>query len=244
MTMVLPFRFYLTTGDVDEPVALPEFARRAEGLGYDGLLFTDHLLGQLGPIAAMTAAAAATEHLKVGTFVINNDLRHPVVLAQELASIDRLSGGRLIVGLGAGWNEPEYRALGMPFEAAGRRIGRLEESVQVLKALFAGGRTAYLGEHYQVDGFEEFPRPIQRPHPPFLIGGGSRRTLSLAAREAQIVGLAPLARQGRADYHSITAAGTDEKLNWIRAAAGDRFDQLDINTYSSLQDGMAVTDNA
>lgn len=244
MTIVLPFRFYLTTGDVDEPVPLSEFARRAEGLGYDGLLFTDHLLGQLGPIAAMTAAAAATEHLKVGTFVINNDLRHPVVLAQELASIDRLSGGRLIIGLGAGWNEPEYRALGVPFEAAGRRIGRLEESVQVLKALFADGRTAHFGEHYQVDGFEEFPRSIQRPHPPFLIGGGSRRTLSLAAREAQIVGLAPLARQGRADFHSITAAGTDEKLNWIRAAAGARFDQLDINTYSSLQDGMTVTDNA
>lgn len=154
MTVVRPFRFYLTTGDIDESIALPEFARRAEGLGYEGLLFTDHLLGQLGPIAAMTAAAAATERLTVGTFVINNDLRHPVVLAQELASIDRLSGGRLIVGLGAGWNEPEYRALGVPFEPAGRRIGRLEESVEVLKALFAGGRTTYSGEHYQVDGFE------------------------------------------------------------------------------------------
>lgn len=239
--MSRPFRFWAGGGGPD--VDLRERAREAEALGYDALVFSDHLLGQPSPIPAMAAAAAVTTTLRVGAFVLNNDLRHPAVLAHELATIDRVSGGRVIVGVGAGWNKPEYDAAGIAYDPIGRRISRLAEAITILKGAFAGG-VDLEGEHYRVHGLGELPKPIQQPHPPFLVGGGGRRILSLAATEAQIVGLAPRAgATGGADISSITAAATDEKLEWIRTAAGDRFANLDINTYSAIRGGAQVIDN-
>jgi probable F420-dependent oxidoreductase len=160
-------------------------------MGYHGLVVPDHLLGQLSPVVAMATVAAATSTLRVSAFVVNNDPRHPAVLAQDMASIDVLSGGRVDIAIGAGWNKTEYDAIGLPFDPTPVRQARLAESITVLKGLLTGSPFSFAGEHYTITGYAAEPVPVQRPHPPFFIGGGGRRTLSLAGREADIVGLAP-----------------------------------------------------
>lgn len=213
-------------------------------MGYSVLVFSDHLLEQLAPVPAMATVAAATETLRVGAFVLNNDLRHPAVLAQELASLDVLSEGRLEVGLGAGWNRPEYEQSGIPMDPIGTRVGRLEEALAVLKGLFADGPFSFQGEHYTITAMEGGPKPVQKPHPPFLVGGGGRRVLGIAAREAQIVGLAPRAgAAGGADISSALLPATEEKIRWIRVAAGDRLPDLEINTYPSLGRPLITDDD-
>jgi probable F420-dependent oxidoreductase len=239
-----PFRFLAEAGAVSDGPALAETARRAEATGIDVLVISDHLVNTLAPIPAMATIAAATDRLRIGTFVINNDLRHPAVLAQDLASLDVLSGGRLEIGIGAGWNAPEYSAIGLPFDAVGTRVARLEEAVAVLKGSFGRGPFSFSGEHYTITELDGRPKPIQRPHPPLFIGGGGRRLLSLAAREADIVGLAPRLLPGvRGDPSSITLAATEEKIGWVRAAAGARFDRLELNIYPSMSP-VLVTDHA
>lgn len=230
-----PFRFLAEARDVVDGRGLAETARRAESMGYDVLVITDHLIEQLAPIPAMATIAAATERLRVGTFVFNNDLRHPAVLAQDLATLDVLSAGRLEIGIGAGWNVPEYEQTGIPFEPVGTRVGRLGEAVAVLKGLFAEGPFTYDGAHYTITGMDGQPKPVQRPHPPILIGGGGRRLLTLAGREADIVSLAPrIAPNGRVDPHSVTVEATSEKIGWVREAAGDRFGDIELNIYPSM----------
>jgi probable F420-dependent oxidoreductase len=242
-----PFQFLADGRSVAPGPELTERARRAESIGYHALVVPDHLIPQLGPIAAMTWMAAATTRLRVAAFVHNNDLRHPAVLAQELASLDVLSGGRLDVAIGAGWNEPEYQAIGLPFDPTPVRQARLVESIAVLKGAFGDtpqGGFSFEGDHYRIANLDGQPKPVQRPHPPFLIGGGGRRTLELAAREAQIVGLAPRILPGqRGDPRSVTLAGTLEKIEWVRTAAEDRFDDIVFNVYPTLT-GVSVTDHA
>jgi probable F420-dependent oxidoreductase len=245
---VHPFRFLADTSDHLDGAALAAFARRAQSLGYSTLMMPDHLVQQYAPIPLLAAAAAATETLRVGTFVLNNNLRHPAVLAQDLATLDRLSGGRLDVGVGAGWNEPEHRAIGIPFEPVGTRLAKLAEAVAVLKGCFGDEKFSFAGEHYTITDYDAPPKPVQRPHPPIFIGGGGRRLLTLAAREAQIVGLAPrLGRDAQGapalEASSITLAATEEKIGWVRAAAGERFDQIELNTYPT-GGPMVLTDNA
>ncbi len=211
---------------------------------YSVLMVTDHLIEQLAPIPAMTAMAGATSRLRVGTFVLNNELRHPAVLAQDLATIDVLSGGRLEVGIGAGWNKPEFDQIGLAFEPVPARVARLVEAVAVLKGCFADGPFSFAGEHYRITDYDGLPKPLQKPHPPFLIGGGGRRTLELAGREADIVGLAPRTLVGeRTDPRSITFAAAAEQIEWVRAAAGDRFDSLEFNIYPSSSP-VIITDHA
>ncbi len=239
-----PFEFLGGAGEIVDGRALAARAKRAEAAGFDALVVPDHLLAQMAPVPALAVIAAATERLRIGTFVLNNDLRHPAVLAQDLATLDVLSGGRLIVGIGAGWNRPEYDAIGLPFEAVGVRAQRLEESVAVLKGLFADEPLTFEGSHYRITALDGQPKPVQRPHPPFLIGGGGRRTLTLAGREAQIVGLAPrLGPGGRRDLSSFRASATAEKIDWVREAAGDRFGRLILNVYPSMSP-VIVTDHA
>jgi probable F420-dependent oxidoreductase len=226
---------------------LAETARRAESIGYDVLVLPDHLVEQHAPIPALATIAALTERVRIATFVINAQLRHPAVLAQDLASLDVLSGGRLEIGVGAGWNAPEFAAVGLPFDPLDRRIARLAEVVAVLKGCFGDGPYSHQGEHFTITRYDGLPKPAQRPHPPFFIGGGGRRALTLAAREADIVGLAPrLVTRGHvpvADPRSLTAAATAEKIEWVRAAAGDRFGRLEFNTYPT-GGPVVVTDNA
>ena len=188
---VKPFRFLAEARAIASGRELAETARRAEAIGIDTLVIPDHLIPQSAPVPAMATIAAATDRLRVAGFVLNNDLRHPAVLAQDLARLDVLSDGRLDVAIGAGWNRPEYEAIGLPFDRTPVRQARLAEAIAVLKGCFADGAFSFAGEHYTITDYDAHPKPVQRPHPPFLIGGGGRRTLTLAAREAQIVGLAP-----------------------------------------------------
>jgi probable F420-dependent oxidoreductase len=229
-----PFRFLATVDEYGGLAELTALARKAEAVGCSAFVVPDHLIGQYAAVPMLAMVAAATERLRVGTFVLNACLRHPAVLAQDLATLDALSGGRLEIGLGAGWNKPEHDAIGIPFEPTGIRINRLTEAIAVLKGCFAEGPFSFSGEHYTITGHDGAPKPAQRPHPPILVGGGGKRLLTLAARQAQISGLAPRLVPGdppRLDARSLTAAATEEKIRWIREAAGDRFGDLELNTY-------------
>jgi probable F420-dependent oxidoreductase len=229
-----PFRFAVqASSPPGDGTSWADLARRCEDLGYDVLTVADHLDDQLAPLPAVMAAAAATTTLRVGTMVLCNDYRHPAVLAKEAATIDVLSGGRLELGLGAGWLRSDYEHAGLPFDPAPVRIDRLAEAVTVIKALMADGPCDFDGRHYRVRGLDGTPKPAQRPHPPILIGGGGRRVLTLAAREADIVGLMTVMASGSIDAATIatgTAEATDERLSWIREAAGARWDHLQIQT--------------
>jgi probable F420-dependent oxidoreductase len=208
-------------------------ARRCEDLGYDSLTVADHFDDQLAPIPAVMAAAAATTTLRVGTMVLSNDYRHPVVLAKEAATIDVLSGGRLVLGIGAGWMQSDYDQAGLPFDRPVTRIERLAEAITIMKRLMGEEPCDFEGEHYVVRGLAGTPKPVQRPHPPILVGGGGRRVLTLAAREADIVGLMTVMASGSIDAATIatgTAEATDERLSWIRDAAGARWNEIEIQT--------------
>ncbi len=231
---VRPFRFLADVRGASSGRELAERARQAEGSGVDVLVIPDHLLDQLAPVATMATVAAATTTLRFSAFVLNNDLRHPAVLAQELASLDVLSEGRLEIAIGAGWNKPEYEAIGLPFDPVPVRQARLAEAITVLKGCFADGPFSFAGEHYTITDYDARPLPSQRPHPPFFVGGGGRRTLTLAGREAQTVGLAPRIKPGPSlDPRSITVEATAEKIGWVREAAGDRFGEIELNVYPS-----------
>ena len=191
---------------------------------------------------ALAAIAAVTETLRIGMFVLNNDLRHPAVLHQELASLDVLSEGRLEIGIGAGWNGPEYAASGIAFDAVPVRVGRLEEAVAVLKGLFGNEPLTHRGSSYTITAMAGRPRSVQRPHPPILIGGGGRRVLRLAGREAQIVGLAPRIGASGGAFESCTFEATREKIGWVREAAGARFDEIELNTYPAFRPASVTTE--
>ncbi len=215
-----------------------------EGLGYSALYLADHFLGpgaaideamhpvqELAAVPAIAIAAEVTSELRVGSRVFCQDYRHPAILAKEAATLDLLSEGRLDLGLGAGWIRPEYEAINLPFDSAGVRIDRLAETVAVVKALFSGDEVSFEGEHYQVKGFAGAPRPVQEPHPPIMIGGGGRRVLSLAGREADIVSLNFNNRAGVMGPDGIltsTAEATEDKVRWVRGAAGDRFGDIEL----------------
>ncbi len=239
-----PFMFVADAFSATSARELGQRARAAEELGVTTFALPDHLIQQqMAVVPYLATVAALTERVRISAFVHNNDLRHPAVLAQELATLDVLSGGRLDVAIGAGWNEPEYRAIGIPFDPIGPRQARLAEAIAVIKGCFGAGAFSFAGAHYTITDYDAYPKPVQQPHVPFFIGGGGRKTLELAAREADIVGLAPRILSGqRPDPNSITWAATEEKIGWVRAAAGERFAELQFNVYPS-QWPIVVTDD-
>lgn len=225
-----PFRFGVQAVGPAERAGWLAKAREVEQLGFATFLMPDHFGDQLAPVPALAAAAEATTTLRVGAFVFDNDFKHPVVLAKEVATLDVLSGGRVECGMGAGWLRSEYAAAGIPFDAASVRIDRLEEALRVLKGLWDDGEFSFTGNHYTIDALDGRPRPLQRPHPPLLVGGGGRRMLALAAREADIVGFNPQTTPaGALDWATTSLAAVEERVGWVRAAAGDRIDQLELN---------------
>ena len=225
-----PFRFGLLASLASDAEAWRGLSQRAEELGYASLLVPDHLGSQLSPIAALASAAAVTTRLRIGGFVFANDFRHPLVLAREAATLDVLSNGRLELGLGAGWRTADYRQLGVPYDAPGRRIDRLVEATGLIKRLLSGETVTHVGKHYRLGAAQVRPRPIQRPRPPILMGGGGPRTLKLAAREADIVGFIPqFSPRGRPIWTDVTEAALERKVSIVREAAGDRFEQLELN---------------
>ena len=226
-----PFRFgvYAFTAPTGE--AWGAFARRAEELGYDTLYVPDHLSGQLSPIAALSAAAAVTRRLRIGPYVFANDFRHPLVMAREAATLDFLSGGRLELGMGAGWRRSDYRQLGYAYAAPGRRIDRLVESLTLVKRLLAGETVTHHGRFYRLDAARISPMPVQRPVP-IHIGAGGPRMLRLAAHEANVVGLIPqFSRRGIPRVTDATEGALARKVASVREAAGDRFPGLELSIY-------------
>jgi probable F420-dependent oxidoreductase len=225
------FRFAVQASSAATGQEWTALAREAESLGYSVLSMPDHFGDQFAPAPALAAAAAATTTLRIGALVFDNDYRHPVVLAKEAATLDVLSGGRLELGLGAGWLTTDYEQSGIACDPIGVRIDRMVEGVRVLKGLMGEGAFSFQGEHYTVTGLDGRPKPVQRPHPPVLIGGGGRRILSIAGREADIVGIGANLRSGHIGPHlveNVTADATARKVGWVREAAGDRFDQLEL----------------
>jgi probable F420-dependent oxidoreductase len=233
---VRPFRFGVGPGGLgfDTAAGWRELARRLEGDGYSTLGVGDHLVGGYGPIAALTAAADATTTLRVAATTFGNDYRHPVVLAQETATIDVLSDGRLEVGIGAGWMRADYERAGMVMDRPGVRIERLTEAIAVLKGCWADAPCTFSGAHYRVDALDARPKPAQRPHPPILVGGAGPKVLTVGARHADIVGLNVDLRAGRIGPEmgaSATAAATREKVALVRAESRDRATTPELQVY-------------
>jgi probable F420-dependent oxidoreductase len=230
MPHVRPFRFGIITDGAPTREEWITRAQEAEDLGYSILLQPDHFTSDFFPLPSLMAAADATKNLRIGTLVYNNDLRHPVLLAKEVAALDLLSGGRFELGIGAGWNRPEYDQVGVPFERAGRRIERLEEALQILKQSFSDEPVNFTGKHYTVTDLNVTPKPIQRPHPPIVMGGGGKKLLSLAAREANVIGLhIKVNDNGTVDATENIEETLAEKVGWIREAAGERFSSIELN---------------
>jgi len=257
-----PFRFGIQSFAAGSAQEWRDKARRSEELGYSVLHLADHFIGpgpaqeatshppqELAAIPAIALAAEATSTLRVGCRVFCIDYHHPVMLAKEAATLDLFSEGRLELGLGAGWLQGEYEAAGIPFDRAGLRIDRLSDAIGLIKAFMAEGQIDYQGKHFQLSGFEGRPDPVQKPHPPIMIGGGGEKVLSLAGREADIVSFNFNNRSGVIGADGIansTAELTAQKVEWVKKAAGDRFDdiELEIGAYFTFvtDDGKATAD--
>jgi probable F420-dependent oxidoreductase len=231
-----------------------------EDLGYSALHLADHFLGpgeaiastqhpiqELAAVPAMAAAAEATSSLRIGCRVFCIDYRIPAVFAKEAATLDLLSDGRLELGLGAGWLKNEYEAGGIDFDDAPVRIDRLEQVLAAIKAHMSGEPLSISGEHVNLSGYSGVPRPVQQPHPPIMIGGGSKRVLSLAGREANVVSFNFNNRSGVLGPDGVqtgTAENTARKVEWVKAAAGDRFADLELEIgayFTMVTDQSAAT---
>jgi probable F420-dependent oxidoreductase len=226
------FRFGVQCSFAGSGKEWAEKAARVEELGYATLCVPDHFDDQLAPIPALVAAAAATSTLRVGTLVLDNDYRHPLLTAKEAATVDVLSDGRFELGMGAGWMRSDYEQSGITCDPPGVRIDRLEEGLAVVKGLLGGGKFSFSGRHYTVTNHPGTPLPVQRPRPPILVGGGGRRILTVAGREADIVSVNFDLRSGSVGPQvgaTATAEATAEKVRWVREAAGDRFDDIELS---------------
>ncbi|HEY5010393.1 MAG TPA: TIGR03621 family F420-dependent LLM class oxidoreductase [Acidimicrobiales bacterium] len=223
------FRFALHSSLAPTMPVWRESARAAEDLGYAALYITDHLDAQFGPLVALAVAAEATTTIHVGTLVLNNDLRNPVILAKEIAALGLAAEGRVEVGLGAGWLHSDYDEAGIDYREARVRVDRLAESLTILKSLWVDGEANFEGEHYTVLGAHCDPRPSAAPR--LIVGGGSKRILSLAAERADTVGINTSLASGEkgGDVASqATFDHYDKCVGWIREAAGDRFASLEL----------------
>lgn len=238
-----PFRFGIQCKGPASAAGWAELARKVEDLGWSTLTVADHLEEPLAPLPALMAAADATTTLRVGTMVLANDYRHPVMLAKEAATLDVLTEGRFELGIGAGWMLADYEPAGIRLDCPRVRIDRLAEALAVLRGAWSGAPFTFAGEHYQVTDLVLPPAPTTPGGPPVVIGGGGERILRLAAREANVVAVNVNLRAGVIDERAFpdgTPEATDRKLGWIREAAGDRFDQLELQARVHL---AMVTDD-
>lgn len=223
------FRFGVTLRHASSASEWAASAQRAEELGYDILTMPDHLGDQLSPIAGLMAAAAATTTLRVGTYVLANDLRDPLVLAREAATLDLLSGGRFELGLGAGWSVADYHMLGRPYDPPSKRIDRLAEAAPLVRRLLAGETIDHEGPNYRLNGAHTGVAAAQL-RVPLLVGGGGARMLRLAAREADIVAIQQqFDADGRPMTGEATEAALERKVAIVRDAASTRFEELELN---------------
>lgn len=242
--MLKPFRFGIQCFNTDSAKTWTETSRQAEALGYSTLHLADHILGpgdaldktnhpvqNLAAVPAMAHAAAVTSTIKIGCRVFCIDYRAPIMLAKEAMTLDFLSEGRLELGLGAGWLREEYLAVGFSFDDARQRIDRLEEIIEGIKAFATQNPVNINNNTLSWRDFEGLPKPVSKPHPPLMIGGGSPRILKLAGREADIVSLNFNNRSGMISPDGVQTSSAEEtakKVKWIKKGAGDRFDELEL----------------
>lgn len=236
-----PFRFAVQATNAAGGREWRDTVRKVEDLGYSTLFLADHYLGpgpaqkvartprqDLAPIAAMAAAAALSDKLRIGCRVFCIDYHVPAVLAKEAATLDLLSDGRLEMGIGAGWSETEYNAMGLTFDRAGRRIAKLAEVVSLIKAHWEGEQLEFAGRQIQVRGYAGRPRPVQQPHPPIMIGGGGPRMLAFAGREADIVSMSSVPFVARDADGLDPETVAKRRIDVVRDAAGERYARLEI----------------
>lgn len=238
-----PFRFGVQVDKAADGAAWLDLARKVESLGYSTLTMPDHFGDQFAPMVALTAAAAVTTTLRVGALVFDNDYKHPIVLAKELATLDVIANGRTEIGLGAGWMISDYEQAGIPYDRPGVRVDRFVEGLEIIRRAMAPGAFSFSGSHYTITDHDALPKPVQAPCPPILIGGGGKRVLGIAAKHADIVGFNPSMHAGRIGPEAIgdmTAEAVDAKLAIVREAAGDRFGDIELNVRSFL---VNVTDD-
>ena len=241
--MTAPFRFGVQHSGLANGDEWRAFAQRVEDLGFDVLSVADHLVDDcVAPFSGMAVALEATSRLRVAPLVLNNDLRHPVVVAREILALDALSDGRIEVGLGAGHGFPEYESIGLPFDDAPARIARLGEAIEIIDSLLRGDETTFAGDHYRIAAHRAWPPPTQQPRPPILVGGNGRQLLRLAARRADIVGLSGAGKTKadglRHDASGFAPEAVDERIALVRAAAAGRAIEL-----HALVQRVIVTDD-
>ena len=232
-----PFRFGIQCRGSADGNAWRDLARRVEDLGWSTLTIADHFDDNYAPIPGLMAAADATRTLRIGSMVLGNDYRHPVVLAKEAATLDVLTGGRFELGIGAGWMSTDYEAAGIPLDRPGVRIERTTEALAVLRGLWSDEPCTVAGDHYRVTGLDGHPKPLTPGGPPIVIGGGGQRILTLAGREADVVGINVNLAAGVIDREAFwdgTSETTDEKVRWVRAAAGDREPELHVRVHLAM----------
>lgn len=230
------FRFALQASGAASPAAWRALARKTEDLGFSTLYMPDHLEDQWAPMIALAVAAEATTTLRVGTLVLDNDFRHPVVVAKEAATLDVITGGRFELGMGAGWARADYETSGIVMDPPAVRIDRLAESLEIMRALWSTGRATFSGVHYDVRDAVGTPPPVTSGGPPLVIGGGSRHILSLAGRYADIVSIVPSLSAGVIGAE-VAAESVLEKyvdrVAWVREAAGARADALEFQCWTA-----------
>ncbi|HQZ33824.1 MAG TPA: TIGR03621 family F420-dependent LLM class oxidoreductase [Ilumatobacteraceae bacterium] len=243
-----PFRFGIQASNATTRAEWASLAQRTEGHGYSVLTMPDHFGDQLAPVPAMMTALDVTSDLRVCALVFDNDYKHPVVLAKELATMDLLSDGRVEIGLGAGWMISDYEQLGIPYDTPGVRIDRFLEGLSIIKQCMQPGAFSHSGTHYTITGYDGLPKPVQAKMP-VLIGGGGKRVLGIAAREADIVGINPSMHAGVVGpetFAHMSQDAVDEKIAIVRAAAGDRIDDIELNIRAFLvnvtEDGAGARD--
>ncbi len=239
-----PFRFGVQANGTGSRTEWVDLARRVEANGYSSLTMPDHFDGQLAPVPALQCAADATTTLRLGALVYDNDYKHPVVLAKELATMDVLSDGRVEIGLGAGWMISDYEQSGIPYDPPGVRVSRFIEGLAVIKGALGPGPFSFEGKHYTIKGYDGLPKPVQSS-PPVLIGGGGKRVLTFAAQQADIVGINATLTSGAVDastFDSMTSGAVDSKVAIVRAAAADagRTDAIEMNLRAFM---VFVTDD-
>lgn len=233
-----PFRFAVQLRNAPSGQQWRATARKAEALGYSTLYIPDHFTDLWGPIAAITAAAEATTTLNVGALVFDNDYRHPVVLAKEIATLDILSEGRVEFGLGAGWMATDYEQSGITLYRPGVRIERMVEALEIYRQLFTQDTATFSGKHYSVTAVPGRPRPFTPGGPPILVGGGGRKVLTAAAQYASIIGIIPELTDGKGGIDAAKTAVLDrfhERIGWVREAAGSRFASIELQLLGQVE---------
>ena len=235
------FRFGAAVAGAGSRVEWVALAQRVAELGYAVLLVPDHFDEEFLPSVALMAAADAAPHLRVGSYVYDNDFRHPALLAKEAATLDLLSEGRLEFGIGAGWNPADYQQTGLPFESAGDAHRAAGRGAHHHPPVFHAGVGHIRGELLPGDGTRRQAETGAAPHPPIFIGGGGKRVLTLAGQEADIVGLHfKVNADNTVDAEERLEGALARKIAWVREAAGERFAAIELNL---LLSGVLVTDD-